>query len=99
MSYRKGERPLPIHLDRWSPDHPLAAIISSGTHWFSAWLAQKTTPYHRLEALTGIPRRRLATIGEGGQISRAELDALARAWSISSGDLLASMPDPSIVID
>ena len=90
---------MPYPLDRWSPDHPLASTIASGTHWFSAWLGQKATPYHRLERLTGIPARRLQTISEGGPISRAELDALARAWCTSANDLMASMPDPSIVID
>ena len=39
------------------------------------------------------------TIDRGGQVSRAEVDALARAWDISSGDLIASMPSPDLVID
>ncbi len=64
-----------------------------------AWVGQRTTHYARLEKLTGIPARRLNTLSEGGSVSRAEVDALARAWCVSTADLIASMPDPSIVID
>lgn len=99
MVYRKGERPVPLPLDRWSQAHPLAREIASGTRWFDAWVGQKATPYARLEKLTGIPKRRLLTLSEGGPVSRAEVDALARAWCVSSNDLIASMPDPSIVLD
>ncbi len=99
MVYRKGEQPVPRQLDRWSPGHPVARVIASGTRWFDAWVGQKTTHYARLEKLTGIPARRLNTLSEGGSVSRAEVDALARAWCVSTADLIASMPDPSVVID
>ncbi len=94
---RKGERPLPVYLDTWSPAHPVAQSIARGTWWFDAWVGQKTTPYEKLSRLTGIPPNRLATISARDRVSLAELDALARAWSISAGDLRASVP-PELVV-
>ena len=99
MVYRKGEQPVPYPLDRWSPRHPVARMIATGTRWFDAWASQKTTGYAGLEKLTGIPSRRLRTLSEGGPVSSAEVDGLARAWGVSAEDLIESMPDPSIVID
>jgi len=49
------------------------------------------TPYVRLAKITGIPVPRLMAINHGDALSRAELDALARAWSVSSVDLEASI--------
>lgn len=88
---RKGERPLPIHLDNWHKGHPVAHVIETGSHWFQAWLTQKNTPYVRLTALTGIPSHRFTAISGGDVVSRAEIDALACAWSISARDLIASI--------
>ncbi len=99
MTRRKGERPLERRLDRWSSEHPAARMIASGDSWFNAWVAQKATPLRRLSRQTGIGVGRLMTIGQGGHVSRAEIDALARAWTISAADLIASMPDPTIVVD
>lgn len=94
---RKGERPLPVYLDTWSDAHPVARAIATGSWWFDAWVAQKTTPYDKLSRLTGIPQNRLATISARDRVSLAELDALARAWSISAADLRASVP-PELVV-
>ncbi|KQN92128.1 hypothetical protein ASE90_05210 [Sphingomonas sp. Leaf67] len=94
---RKGERPLPVYLDTWSDTHPVARAIATGSWWFDAWVAQKTTPYDALSRLTGIPRPRLDTIARKDRVSLAELDALARAWSISAADLRASVP-PELVV-
>jgi len=99
MSRRKGERPLVKELDNWSSDHPVAHAIRSGDPWFGAWQRQKCLPLVKLARLTGIPLQRFTAIEYGGAISRAEVDALARVWSISAGDLIASMPSPSLVID
>lgn len=94
---RKGERPLPVYLDTWSETHPVARAIATGSWWFDAWVAQKTTPHHALSRLTGIPQRRLDTIARKDRVSLAELDALARAWSISAADLRASVPAELVV--
>jgi hypothetical protein len=94
---RKGERPLPVYLDTWSETHPVARAIATGSWWFDAWVAQKTTPHHALSRLTGIPQKRLAKISARDRVSLAELDAPARAWSISAADLRASVP-PDLVV-
>ncbi|MHA6768081.1 hypothetical protein [Sphingobium ummariense] len=96
---RKGERPVPRELDRWAPDHPVADMIRTGTCWFDAWLIQKCTADITLSKLTGMDRRRIEAIRRGGYISRAELDALAIAWSVSAGDLIRSMPTPNLVVE
>ncbi len=99
MVYRKGESPVPRPLDRWAHEHPVARMIANGDRWFMAWIGQKTTPLHRLEKLTGIPRSRLEMMSKGGSVSRAELEALARAWSISTGDLIRSMADTVEIVE
>lgn len=76
----------------------MAHSIATGARWFDAWLMQRTTPIQRLAAITGIPRARLNTIAQGDRVSLAELNALARAWSISAGDLQASVPAELVVV-
>ena len=93
----KGAKALPVYLDTWSDTHPVARTIAAGTRWFDAWLMQRTTPIPRLATITGIPKARLDTIAQGDRVSLAELDALARAWSISAGDLRASVPVELVV--
>ena len=60
---------------------------------------QKNTPYVRLTALTGIPSHRFTAISGGDVVSRAEIDALACAWSISARDLIASIAGRSEIVD
>ena len=90
---------MPQELGRWAPDHPVAHMISTGTQWFTAWQMQKCVDIFRLEKATGISRRRFEALSRGDYISRAELDALAIAWSVSAGDLIASMPTHHLVVD
>lgn len=99
MSRRKGERPVPQQLDRWAPDHPVAHMVKTGTRWFSAWQMQKCVATSRLAKMTGMSERRLEAISRGDYLSRAELDALAIAWGVSAGDLIASMPSPHLVVE
>lgn len=96
---RKGERPIPITLDVWNDENPVAHMIRTGSRWFDAWVMQKATPYVRLSKLTGIPANRLMAISSGDDISRAEVDALACAWSVSSNDLIASIGGRVKVVD
>ena len=96
---RKGERQISKKLDRWDPDGHIAQSIATGTHWLDAWLMQNGTPYVRLSALTGIPVQRFPAISQGDAVSRAEIDALARAWSMSAGDLIASIGGRSEIVE
>lgn len=96
---RKGEQPRPKRLERWDEGGYIAQSIASGTHWLDAWLMQNNTPYHRLSSITGIPAQRFAAITNGDVASRAEIDALARAWSMSAGDLMTSIGDRTKIID
>lgn len=99
MVKRKGEKPAPRYLDRWSDDHPVARSIQTGGYWFQAWVSQKVTPWPTLSKRTGIVTARFDAISHGDVISRAELDALAIAWETSAGDIIASMPSPELVVD
>lgn len=96
---RKGEQQIPKMLERWDPDGHIAQSIETGTHWLDAWLMQNGTPYVRLSALTGMPVARFAAITQGDVVSRSEIDALARAWSMSAGDLIASIGGRSEVVE
>jgi hypothetical protein len=33
-----------VYLGTWSDNHPVARAIATGSWWFDAWIAQKTTP-------------------------------------------------------
>lgn len=96
---RKGEGVTPKKLERWDPDGHIAESIATGTHWLDAWLMQNGTPYVRLSALTGIPTQRFSAITTGDVVSRAEIDALARAWSMSAGDLIASIGGRTEIVE
>ena len=96
---RKGEGLIAKKLERWDPDGHIAASIATGTHWFDAWLMQNGTPYVRLTALTGIPMQRFSAITLGDAVSRAEIDALARTWSMSASDLIASISGRSEIVE
>lgn len=96
---RKGEGQVPKTLERWDPDGHIAQSIETGTHWLDAWLMQNGTPYVRLSAVTGIPIPRFAAITRGDAVSGAEIDALARAWSMSSKDLILSIGGRSEIVE
>lgn len=98
MSRRKGERSIPHLLETWSEDHPVALMIRTGSDWFTAWQMQKCTPSAKLARQTGIAVPRLEAISYGDRVSRAEMDALARAWNVSAKDLEASIPE-GLVMD
>ncbi|SMF70465.1 hypothetical protein [Allosphingosinicella indica] len=96
---RKGERLRPILLDTYGPEHGVARAIRDGDRWFGAWQRQKATPYAMLAKRTGIPLARISALDAGDRISRAELDALAIAWSVSTGDLIASIGESTQIVD
>jgi len=96
---RKGERPLPTRLLQITPASPVVIAIAEGTNWMDAWTSEACTPWGRLARNTGIPVNRFTAIKDGDRISRAEIDALARAWSVTSADLISTLPDPTLVVE
>jgi hypothetical protein len=46
----------------------------------------------------GISENRLAEIKDGAAFTRAELEALAKAWWITPDGLRSSMPDPERIV-
>jgi hypothetical protein len=90
---------MPQQLQRWSDDHLVARMIRDGDYWFGAWVGQMATPYVKLTKRTGIPAGRLVAIDRGDVVSRSELEALARAWSISAVDLERSINGATQIVD
>ena len=43
--------------------------------------------------------QRFPAITRGDAVSRAEIDALARAWSMSAGDLIASIGERTEIVE
>jgi hypothetical protein len=99
MNRRKGEKPGLKPLATVSAGHPVLRMIADGDGWFQAWMMQECTPLPMLAKITGIQPSRLASLSNGGPVLRAEVDALARAWSVSSAALIGTMADASLIVD
>ena len=99
MSRRKGEKRLAKPLMTITPETAVVRSIVGGTPWFHAWMVQECTPLASLARKTGIPLARIEALEHGGRVSGAEVDALARAWCVSSADLISTMPDPSLLVE
>lgn len=96
---RKGKKPVTRTQLAITPSSPVMRVIADGDTWFNAWTFQQCTPLARLARTTGLPMGRLCAIEQGDRISRAEIDALARAWCVSAEGLIGTLPDRSLVID
>lgn len=95
---RKGEQRVP-RVVRTSPIDTVERAMRTGGSWFYAWAMQEATPTPpRLVKKTKLSADRLRQIEAGGTITRAEIEALARAWWITPDALIASMPDPERVV-
>lgn len=68
-------------------------------HMVQPWTFQQSTPLVRLARMTGLTVARLDAIEHGDRVSRDEIDALARAWSVSAEGLIGTLPDRSLVVD
>ena len=95
---RKGEQPVAKRLVQITPTSAVVMSITEGDHRFDAWVAEASTPWSKLARLTGIPGTRFSAIRSGDKISRAEIDALAQAWSVSSENLINTIPDHDLVV-
>lgn len=96
---RKGEQPVPKWLNVLTADSHVVRNIAEGEYWFDAWLGEECTPIATLSRRTGISLARLTAINRGDRVSRAEIDALARAWSVSSQDLISTLPSTDFVVE
>lgn len=96
---RKGERPVVKALTNWSESHPVAHMIRTGDHWFQAWQMFACTSDSKLTRLTGISTGRFAAMELGYAVSRAEVDALGRAWGVSAADLIESMGGVTKIVE
>jgi len=95
---RKGEQKVQRRWPPYDDKHPVAHRISTGDNWFYAWMAE-AAPLVVLERRSGIAFQRLLAIDLYDIVTRAELEALAGAWEVPLDDVLASIPDPQMVID
>jgi len=98
---RKGERPIEksqFYMP-FGDSHPVALAIRTGSRWFDAWQFQNSLPTVRLAKLTGIPADRLLDLSCGAAVTRLEVAALAMAYGVQPADIIASLPDPALLIE
>jgi plasmid maintenance system antidote protein VapI len=72
--------------------------IATGSQWFNAWLAQYCTPLTPLARKSGVPVSRLVAFVKGGPITKDEVAKLAQVWGHEPDDIIASLPDPALLI-
>lgn len=94
----QGQKLVLVKLDRWTPGHPVANAIATGSYGFAAWMEQKAKPLGMLSKQTGIAAPRLLAIDAGDCVSIAELDALARAWAVGACILIASIGNAANIV-
>ncbi len=101
MGRRKGWPRIPkdFMYQPFGPAHPVARAIADRSHWFEAWCFQNTLTWSRLKQATGIAAERARDLARGAPITRAELDALAKACGVQPADIIASLPDPALLED
>lgn len=83
----------------YGPGHAIARAIRSGTHWFDAWAFQYALYGARLRKMAGIAPDRAEALRRGAAITRAELDGLAAACGVQAADVIASLPDPTLLAE
>lgn len=99
MTRRKGEKPVERRIAPLTPSSPVMRMIADGDRWFYAFMFQYSTPLYRLAKETGISQDRLQMIAAGEAITHDEVDALARAWWVTSEDLIGALPPSTVLID
>jgi hypothetical protein len=70
----------------------VAQAIADGEPWLLAWTLQSATPYRLLSRQSGVSEDRLDDLYDGAPVSRAEIDALARAWRADTEQVLLTLP-------
>lgn len=97
---RKGERPVDKSqfYSPYDESHPVARAIRTGSHWFEAWQFQNALPTVRLAKLSGISPDRIAQLTHGAPVLAEEVAALAAVYGAQPADIVASLPDPALLI-
>jgi len=97
---RKGERPIDKSqfCRPYDETHPVAHAIRTGSRWFLAWQFQYGFSDARLVKQLGIAPDRLRQLDHGAPVLQAEVDALAAAYGVQPSDIIASLPDPELLV-
>lgn len=102
MAGRRRKRERPVDKSQfYSPyddSHPVARAIRTGSRWFEAWQFQNALPTVRLAKLTGMSPDRIAQLNHGAPVLVGEVMALASAYGVQPDDIIASLPDPGLLI-
>ena len=96
---RKGEKPVVKSWPPYGADHPVSRAIATGDGWFGAWTRQAATPLVKLSKASGIDIDHLLAIDGGAHVTRAEIGALASAWRAEVEDVIASLPNPAVLVE
>ncbi|MAN10845.1 MAG: hypothetical protein CMN63_00235 [Sphingobium sp.] len=83
----------------YGPGHPVYHMIATGSRWFDAWQFQHNLPNTRLARATGLTPERLYQLAFGGSVSRSEVEALAKVYGVQPEDIIASLPDPALLVE
>ncbi|QNA85940.1 helix-turn-helix transcriptional regulator [Sphingomonas sp. So64.6b] len=92
------EQPGPIFRQQLAKDHPVASMMATGDPWLLAWRGQALVRLDQLARDTGIPVVRLFDIERGESITLEELISIARVIHADPAELIASLPDPALLI-
>ncbi|RSU57232.1 hypothetical protein [Sphingobium yanoikuyae] len=98
---RKGERPIDKSqfYRPYDSSHAVAHAIRTGSRWFLAWQFQYGFSDARLVKQTSIAPDRLRQLDHGAPVLSAEIEALAAAYGVQPSDIIASLPDPALLLE
>jgi hypothetical protein len=99
MVRHKGAKPFKKSWMPWGDRHPVARMIATGDPWFQAWCFQACTIIPVLARKSGVSAGRLRAIDLGDQLTRSELEAIAAVWGVDPSHVIASLPDPALLIE
>ena len=83
----------------YGPGHPVHHMIATGSRWFDAWQFQHNLPNVRLVRAAGLAAERIYHLGHGGSVLRSEVEALAKVYGVQPEDIIASLPDPAMLVE
>lgn len=93
----RWKKPAGWMYEPYGVDHAVARSIATGTQWFHAWIGQYCLPFPRLKK-AGITPARAGELSRGAQITMAEVELLAAACGVEPSDIIASLPDPRLLV-